>query len=310
MGIFKTYSKSQTGIPDVYTYDKVDLKLRNQIYHIWNDFFNQHCFDALVNSARREIYKTICKEIGQKALFSRGFFGSEDDFVEQVEKYFEELRDDDIHKILDAIQITFFYMELLEKLTKDENPYVQISYAVEQAIKDLNYRFRENGVGYEYSNGKIIRIDNKLLHRETIKPTLLLLTEKKFKNANDEFLKAHDHYKHKRNKECLNECLKSFESTIKIICTENKWTYNQTDTAKALINILLTNKFLPNYNESSLNALKQLLEGTVPTVRNKNSAHGAGETTIVVPDYLANYMLYITGATIRLLVDTQNERKK
>lgn len=57
-----------------------------------------------------------------------------------------------------------------------------------------------------------------------------------------------------------------------------------------------------------MNAIKQLLEGSIPTVRNKNSAHGAGNTTIVVPDYLANYMLYLTGATIRLLVDTQNNK--
>lgn len=308
MGIFNTYSKGLKGLPDVYTYDNIEQKVRNQVFHIWNDFFKQQCFEPLVDTARKEIYETICKEEGVKLLISGGYFSANEDCKNQVEGYFEGLKD--TAKILDAIQITFYYMELLEKLTIEHNPYFPIPYSVGQAIKDLNHRFRENGIGYEYSNGKILRIDHKLLHQETIRPTLSLLSEKKFKNANDEFLKAHEHYKHKRNQECLNESLKAFESTIKIICKENNWTFNQTDTAKPLINILLTNNFLPSYNESSLNALKQLLEGTVPTVRNKNSAHGAGNTSIIVPDFLANYMLYITGATIRLLVDTQNEKKK
>jgi hypothetical protein len=306
MGIFNTFSKSQKPLPDVFTYDLISIKLRNQIFHIWNDFFKQECFSPLEESARQEIHNTICKEEGVKNLYPPNMFNGHIDFALHVDTYFEELTD--CEKTLDVIHITFVYMEQLEKLTLEHNPYLRIHYNAENAIKNLNLRFRENGVGYEYSNGKIIRIDHKLLHKETIQPTLSLLSEKKFKNANEEFLKAHEHYRHGRNKECLNECLKSFESTIKIICNENKWKYNVTDTAKPLINILAINSFLPSYNENSLNALKQLLEGTIPAVRNKNSAHGAGSTEVVVSDSLANYMLYITGATIRMLVDTQNNK--
>ena len=31
----------------------------------------------------------------------------------------------------------------------------------DDAIKELNYRFKEHGVGYQYESGKIIRIDSR-----------------------------------------------------------------------------------------------------------------------------------------------------
>lgn len=240
MGISETYSNSKKELPDVFIYDAIEIKLKNQIYHIWNDFFDQKVFDNYEEKAKEEIFKQLCKTEGKKKLY-HDIYGYRNDYEKQVEKYFEEISD--VEKILDVIQITFYYVELVEKLVLNNNPYTSINYSAKEAIEDLNYRFKENGVGYEYSNGKIIRIDNKLLHQETIKFTLLLLTEKKYKNANDEFIKAHEHFKHRRNQECLNECLKSFESTMKIICDENKWLYNQNDTAKPLINILITNNF-------------------------------------------------------------------
>ncbi len=104
--------------------------------------------------------------------------------------------------------------------------------------------------------------------------------------------------------------MKAFESTMKIISSKNKFEYEENYTAKLLINVLLKNNFLPNYHESQLSAIKQLLEGSIPTIRNKNGGHGKGISKISVPDSLANYMLYITGATIRLLVETQIDLEK
>lgn len=308
MAIFETFSKRQKGHPDVYSYDSINIKLRNQVFHIWNDFVNQGCFpENLVNSFRKIIYETLLKEEGKKSLYYGSMYTNNDP-VYQVEKYFEELSEPD--KILDVIEVTFFYIEKLENIFINKYGSHRITYSAANAIKDLNQRFKENGIGYEFTNKQIIRIDNLLLHNEAIKSTLILLSEPEYKNANEEFLKAHEHYRHGRNQESLNESLKAFESTMKIICKMNNWTFNDTDSAKPLINILTTNSFLLKYNESSLSALRQLLEGSVPTVRNKNSGHGQGTEKIIVPNYLANYMLYITGATIRLLVDTQIEKQK
>lgn len=308
MAIFDTYSKRKKGMPDVFTYDSISDKLKNQTYHIWNDFFEQSCFsNELKYLVREHIYDTICKEEGKKSLHFNGMFNDRSP-INQVESYFDELKDTD--KILDVIEVTFFFIARLEKAAKEQNPYILITYSADKAIEELNYRFKENGVGYEFTNERIIRIDNKLLHKETIQPTLYLLHEPEFKNANDEFLKAHEHFRFRRNQECLNECLKSFESTMKIVCQKNDWQHKETDSAKPLINLLLTNNFFPNYHESHLSAIRQLLEGNIPTIRNKNSGHGQGTKKIIVPDSLASYMLYITGATIRLIVETQMARDK
>ena len=59
-------------------------------------------------------------------------------------------------------------------------------YIPDLAIKDLNIRFLENGMGYSFQDGKIIRIDNTLLHQEVILETLSFLSSPIFKNANSE----------------------------------------------------------------------------------------------------------------------------
>lgn len=309
MEIFETYSKRQNGLPDVFVYDDISSKLKTQIFHIWNDYFNQHCFasSGIAAQVQKVIFETICKEEGKKSLYTDGFFG-EHGAGYQVEHYFDQLSDAD--KIIDAIDIVFHFLGRMEHVVRERDQYIQISYPIAKAIENLNQRFRENGVGYEFINGKIIRVDNKLLHKETVQPALSLLDETDYKNANDEYLNAHEHFRFRRNKECLNECLKSFESTIKIICQKNTWSFTDKDTAKPLINILLRNAFLPNYHETQLHAIGQLLESSIPTIRNKKSGHGQGIKTIIVPDSLAQYMLYITGATIRLFVETQMDREK
>jgi hypothetical protein len=45
-----------------------------------------------------------------------------------------------------------------------------------------------------------------------------------------------------------------------------------------------------------------LLEGGLPTVRNKNAGHGQGPTPVSVPDYLVAYALHMAAANIVLLI--------
>lgn len=308
MATFPTYSKIKNGLPDVFEYDKIPDKLKVQIYHIWNDFFAQDSFtDDFKRDVIQHIHDTICKETGKKILHFNNLFIDRNP-ASQIEKYFDSLKETD--PILDVVDIMFFYIEKMQSVTLQNYPYSRIRYSAESAIEDLNTRFRENGIGYQFANSKIIRVDNQLLHQEAIKPALHLLTDPDYSNANDEYMKAHEHFRFKRNQECLNECLKSFETTMKIICTKNGWTYKNSDTAKPLINILLTKQFMPTYHESYLSSLRQLLESNIPTVRNKNSGHGQGTKKIIVPDHLASYLLNVTGSTIKLIIDTQKELEK
>ena len=43
---------------------------------------------------------------------------------------------------------------------------------VKDSIDELNYRFREGGVGYEFANGETIRINSQFVHTEVVKRAL------------------------------------------------------------------------------------------------------------------------------------------
>lgn len=302
MPIFETYSKQKIGIPDVLTYDKIPDKLKNQIYHIWNDYFKQSDIPSENEKfIRKKIYDMILREEGRKSLYDNEFY-IDNNPVNQVENYFEKI--DDTDKILNVIQITFYCISRMEKALQNQNLYLQIHYPSSQAIEDLNYRFKENGVGYYFENGKIIRTDSTYTHAEITKPTLALLTNTKFSGANEEYLKAHEHYRHGRNKECLNECLKAFESTMKIICIEKGWTFNPTrDTVYKLVQICFQNGLVPAFTQNQFTSLQNLLESGIPAIRNKLGGHGQGQIPQKVDDEMTRYALNLTGTNIIFLVE-------
>ena len=58
------------------------------------------------------------------------------------------------------------------KIFADQYPHgINIS----DTIEEMNQRFRENGVGYQYENDQIIRVDSEFIHAEAVKPALQLL---------------------------------------------------------------------------------------------------------------------------------------
>jgi len=177
----------------------------------------------------------------------------------------------------------------------------------DDAIQELNGRLKEHGLGYEYESEELIRIDSEFIHSEAVKPTLAILRGKIYRGANEEFLKAHDHYRHGRHKECLNEALKSFESVMKAICTKHKWSFKQTDTAKSLIDICLTNQLIPQYLQSQFTSLRSVLESGVPTVRNKLGGHGQGSDITNVTEGMARYALNLTASNILFLVEYEKD---
>jgi hypothetical protein len=181
-----------------------------------------------------------------------------------------------------------------------------------EAVQDLNQRFLEHGVGYAFIDGELpqlIRKDNNHLHGEVVLPALRLLHEEGFTGANAEYRKAHEHYRQGSYKECFNECLKAFESTMKTICTKRQWPFKESDTASSLIDTCLKNDLLPVFMQTHLGTVRSALESAIPTLRNKLSGHGQGVQPNDVPAYYAEYLLYETAATIVFLVDAYKALK-
>jgi hypothetical protein len=144
----------------------------------------------------------------------------------------------------------------------------------DDAIKEINHRFKKHDIGYQYANEMLFKIDSQFLHAEAVKPALTLLNTKGFEGPAQEFMAAFDHFRHGRNKEASDAALKSFESTMKAICAKRKWTYPRNATAKPLLDILIKNGLIPASMESHFTGLRVAMESGLPTIRNTSSGHG------------------------------------
>ena len=306
MPIIDIYSKRQKKlrgeIPDVYIYNDLPDPLRVQIVNICqNALGNEEHYNGYqkeIRKAYRFIVESLRHEYGVFHL--PGSKSHYRDFFEELYDFF--LNENDIEKTLDVIELSF---QMIDLYTREYN-YLskqRASEAADEAIRELNYRFREHGVGYQYTNKRIIRIDSELIHSEVVKPALALLNQKHYAGAQEEFLKAHEHYRKGNAKEALSECLKAFESVMQAICHKRGWQYGSNATARPLIQACFDNGLIPPFWESHYSSLRSLLESGVPTGRNKLSGHGQGTTPTTVPDHLVAYMLHMTASAIVFLAE-------
>lgn len=305
MPIDNLYSKRNGKQPDVFTYHALPEKLKNQIVFIIVDFMDKNLFSYSKNKFWKEIYEILTREHGKTRLVEEGVrrVVETEDYISQVIKYFKY--ETNINALLDIVELVFRNIQNY-KTFLNGTPDIIRGYNIEQAIEDLNIRFRENGIGFKFENGIIVKFDNELLHKTITREVLQYLTDPRFKSINDEILSAHEHYRHGNLEECINDCLKAFESTMKIICHTKKFTYNQNDTSKKLVQILYDNNFIPVYVQSGLTGLRATLESGVATIRNKTSGHGKGVAVVDVNSELVSYTLNLTGSTIKFLLELLN----
>ena len=118
-------------------------------------------------------------------------------------------------------------------------------------------------------------------------------------------MKAHEHYRHDRPKETINECLKALESVMKSICDKRKWRYDNKAGARKLIDICFANGLVPEFWQSHFTALRSTLESGVPAARNRVGGHGQGATPTSVPRHVAAYALHMTAAAIVFLAEAE-----
>jgi hypothetical protein len=309
LAIFDLFSKRQKklrgDVPDVYTYEDIPNPLRVQIVHIWTDTLGNgsQWWEGEVRHAYELIVDTLCREYGLFKLPGAKDYGDRD-YINELANFFLQVTD--VEKALDAVELSF---RVIDHLTRSRS-YLNRNNAskiADDAISELNGRFKEHGIGFQFIDGEMIRVDSELIHSEAVKPALRLLNSKNYSGAQQEFLSAYEHYRHNKNKEALNDCLKSFESTMKAICDKRKWKYNSNATAKALIQVCFDNDLVPPFWQQQLASLRSMLESSIPTGRNKLSGHGQGSSPVVVPDYLTAYMLHMTASTLVFLVKAEEE---
>jgi len=308
LAIFELFSKRQKKlrgeVADVYQYTNIPNAFRVQVVHIVRDTIGEDSgYETEASNIYRLVHQTLCKEYGVFSLkqYADSNFGA-------IFDYF--LAEKEHEKCLDIIEICF---KLIDGYIRSNEWKFRgsVKQNPDDAIEELNIRFKEAGLGYQFESGELVKVDSQFIHSDVVKPTLQILGKNRsYNGVNDEFLSAHEHYRHQRYKECLNDCLKSFESLMKAIHKKHSWQFNDTDTAKKLINSCLANNLVPEYLQNQFSSIRILLESGIPTIRNKEGGHGQGAEITKVPEYLASYTLHLTATNLLFLAKCEENYTK
>ena len=207
---YEIYSKRQQRmqgeIPDTYQYETIPYELRVQIFYIWGKMWgtpyknnlDELQVSRLAYDAYTSIETTLCEEYGMLDLDGGdvpngdgyGFYWVVRNFLLETE---------DTNKVIDIIEVSFRYIDqVIRDISHDGIP-------PDEAINLLNRRFRQHSVGYQYESGQIVKVDSQYIHSEVIKPALMFLSDPIYEGANEEFLKAHEHYREENYKDCIKQ---------------------------------------------------------------------------------------------------------
>lgn len=310
MPIHELYSTRKRSLQkndgDVYQYDTISTKLTNQVMIMIKEIFDYYQLDGYSSSHDNEydlLRDILCREYGESTLSHNGVAR------DQLLRWFKAGATTD--EKLDFIELAFKFMELVIKPEsckyRDHVGNRLPEEKINELIEELNYRFKADSTGYQYVNKMIIRMDSELIHADVVKPVIKLLNETDdYEGALEEFMSAHEHFRHGKYKECLVDCGKSFESTMKVIHVKREWLFDpKRATAKDLITGCLKNGLIPTYLQTQFSSLNNMLESGIGTIRNKEAAHGQGGEVKSVEEHMGGYMLHMTATTILFLINCE-----
>ena len=301
--------KTKSNAPDVFVYDKLPKEVRVQIIHILRasigpyDVSDMSAFGSVQNNEGwQHIHNALAREHGEFAL------GNTPNVADNVLRYFYD--QPDVYKALDVVEVCLMYVD---SIARQLNPMHQqglgITQSCDDAIAELNERFRRSGVGYRFEGGMILRVDSELIHSEVVKPALQYLNEPGFEGPRDEFMRAHGHYRSGEMEDAVTDANNSFESTLKAVCKQRRWHYDKGARASDLIKLIRAKGLLPEYLEKSFDQLSATLQSGLPQVRNWQGGHGQGAEPQSTPDYVGAYAIHLAAANIQFIVEAHKAKR-
>jgi hypothetical protein len=293
--------------PVIYRYD-IPREFRVQVIYIWNDAIGSY-------KERRALYRNLStpNELWDMNWFwnslvnelSRTYgllnLGSgESNSKELCTNY---LLKADTEKVLDMVLLSFHWIDTkIRTLSESQMKWYGLSKTPDEAIAELNHRFRQHSLGYRYENGQIVRIEDEYLYGEVTAPAIRFLSAEGFEGPSEEYLAAHEHYRKGHYDVAIQKASNAFESTIKTILVKREIIDpDDKSPANKLIRKFFDTDLIPKYLESAkenfINVMQEL-----PTIRNKESAHGKGPLPTEVDQHVAAYALHISAAGILFLI--------
>ena len=301
-------ARETAGQEDVFQYDELPERFRIQVIHIWNSVLGvwRNLGVNLNGPPLQHIPNYFWRDIRDKTARQKGLLSLSEKAKNPQAECHDYLLKANTEDAIDLIETTFRFVDrIIRSVDQYERQRLRLD-DPDYAIAELNHRFRENGIGYEFIDGEIIRIDSKYIHAQAVKPALHLL-----QNAGDgftgplqEFLDAHERYSKGEYKDAIFSACKSFESTLKAVCTVKGWPFDpHHDTAKSLLEKVFAEGLIPTYLQTEFTSLRSILESGVPTIRNKTSGHGQGAVPISIPGHFAAFVLHLTASNIVFLIE-------
>lgn len=298
----RIFKKKNKLFSDIYQYEEIPEKLKITLYKIFQraliEICNSQYHRITIGDICREIHDIICEEHSFHYLYKQSY--AHNHYEDNLIKFF--LDNKELLIGLDIIQL--FLIRINEEINTSSQKNV-----FREFINEINKRMLEHSFGYQFENNLMIRIDTKHTHKEIVKPSFILLQDSRFKNADIEYRNAYEALKRNDYENVMVECNKAFESTMKIICSLNKFSYNQTDASNKLIKVLIENKFIYSYSEEFLISLSKILS-TPSILRNKEGGHGSGVKEKEIEISYVNFVLHSTATNILFLMERQKEFKK
>jgi len=287
--LIELYSDTQRKLQtkDIFIYDRLPRTFKNNIFH----FIREHL--SLENLVL--LYKKMVMERGMNRAIRETYLKMPDTFLDDFIKGFENF----INKVDEEDEVSF-HLDLIAiflNMVSDES--------ITDEVNNILYKY---SLGYQVDTIKnqIIRVDSKVIYKETTIKVLHLLNDTKFDNADDEYRKAYEKLKDADYENVLVEANKAFETTMKIICDLKGYGLPQKHTASALIAHLKKNDFIENFQTDKFNGLAKTLE-SVSIVRNNQGGHGQGIIKRNLSTIYAEYALQVTASNIILLIGIYNE---
>ena len=194
------------------------------------------------------------------------------------------------------------WLDFLELIILDIKKYNSAT-AYSSAIDEINYRLKKAGVGYQFENNQIMRIDSQFIHAEIVKLALTLLSDQAFNGPRDEFLKAHTHYRAGDYRQAITMAANALESTFKAIFEQKGWEFNKGDSISQLAKTANRNHLWPDYLSQNFDQLTAALKSGLPEIRNNTASHGQGAEIKQVPPYIASHALHLAACNIVFLVE-------
>ena len=166
MAVFDLFSKRQKRargeMPDVYAYDKLPQTLRVQIIHIIQDAFGtDHYRSQNAEKAYEFVKQTLCREYG---LFELVKYPTSDQ--DSIFDFF--LREESTERALDVVELCFKFINAVIADNQSYRYNTDRKIEPDDAVLELNERFKENGIGYQFESNELIRVDSEFLHAANI----------------------------------------------------------------------------------------------------------------------------------------------